>query len=873
MKNRGDILDSVKLLPVRPNRSIPVFVVLAVLALLGAATSASRSTVRLLDADADRERADHRLSTLNDVLVAVVDAETGARGYVITGDASFLGPYSSGVARVPTELTQLETQYAKDGAESPILAQLRRMLEAHSGHHAQIIEARRLRGYAAAQALVATGQANALTDSIRGIIGAAVDSEQRALLEQRQRVHATARTAARNLSILFALALALFAVAVASLWLENRRRRAANAEVRELNRTLEARVAEIRADLERSEGRLREAMDGLLEGCAILDHDLRYTYVNRASAQQGRSTIEQMLGRTMYEVYPGFETTELHAAMRRTLDTQEAQTVELQFTFPDGSSGWYELHLQPVAEGIFALSFETTERVRAERAHQSREGRVRALLQGLPELVFLLDAQGTVLELHAPDETQLLRAADEIRGRALVASMPAQAAAALQAGLDAAAAEQQAQTVQYDLTFEDGTRRFEAIVVPTEGNRLTVVARDITARQQLEEQLRQAQKMEAVGQLTGGIAHDFNNVLTIIGSNAEMLTLADPGEAEGKQEVMEILRATRRGADMIAQLLSFSRRGMLKRQPVVVAEVVQTFIGMLERLIPASIRLEFDARSTTDVVRLDAGAMEQVLANLCTNARDAMPEGGRIRIACEHTWLDAGYHATHPWVTPGPYVCVSVSDTGSGMDEETRRRVFEPFYTTKAAGMGTGLGMAMVYGIMKEHEGMVHVYSEVGRGTVIKLYFPVSRGTPPTGLPVAHVDPAVIVGGGETILLAEDEPSIRLATRRALESKGYVIIEAADGEQALARFHENAAAIDLVISDLVMPNLGGRQLAEALRAERSMVPILFTSGYSSDAVYREGEMPAMVAFLHKPWTLTELFTRVRDILDGREMLD
>jgi PAS domain S-box-containing protein len=672
---------------------------------------------------------------------------------------------------------------------------------------------------------------------------------------------------------MFAVTLGLFALAVAALWREHRGRRAADAEVRELNRTLETRVSEIRAELGRAEGRLRDALDSLLEGCAILDRDLRYIYVNRASAAQGRSTVEQMVGRTMFEVYPGYETTELHAAMQRTLATQSTQTIELEFTFPDGSAGWFDLHLVPVAEGIFALSVEHTELVHAERALHASEGRFRALLESLPEQVFLLDAQGVVLDLHVPDESLAPRPLSEMRARPLVDALPPQARTFVQAALDRAAKKGLAQTIQYDIEFAQGLRRFEAMVVPTDGERFTVVTRDISARQDLEAQLRQSQKMEAVGQLTGGIAHDFNNVLTIIGGNAELLSMAQPDLGGEHDELGEIMRATRRGADMIAQLLSFSRRGMLKRQHVVVGDAIRPFSTMLERLIPATIKLELGPLTSTDLVRLDTGALEQMLANLCTNARDAMPDGGSIRIDCETTWLDAGYHATHPWVVPGPYVNVSVTDTGVGMDEETRLRMFEPFYTTKPAGVGTGLGMAMVYGIMKEHDGMVHVYSEVGRGTVVNLYFPVDAATSAKSAAEPRLGIPAVRGGGETILLAEDDAAIRMATRRALERNGYVILDASDGEQALSVFRANASTIDLVISDLIMPNLGGRQFAEALRAEGSTVPVLFTSGYSSEAVYRQGEMPARVGFLHKPWTLTQLFTRVRDILDGAEVLE
>jgi two-component system cell cycle sensor histidine kinase/response regulator CckA len=255
--------------------------------------------------------------------------------------------------------------------------------------------------------------------------------------------------------------------------------------------------------------------------------------------------------------------------------------------------------------------------------------------------------------------------------------------------------------------------------------------------------------------------------------------------------------------------------------------------------------------------------------NLCTNARDAMAHGGTLRVETDRTRLDDSYRNTHPWVAPGSYVCVSVSDDGAGMDEATQQRIFEPFFTTKPVSEGTGLGMAMVYGTMKQHDGMVHVYSEVGQGTTIKLYFPlVSPAQTTTGNGTNAPAPKASLGGSETILVAEDEPGIRRTTKRALEVKGYSVIVAEDGAVALELFRRHRDEIDLVISDLVMPKLGGRQLVEALRQEGSSVPVLFTSGYSADTVSGAAPFPLGVNFLQKPWTLDDLFARVRYLLDG-----
>lgn len=848
----------------------PVFAafVLALMFFAGAAGSARLSTQRLVDADRRSADAYARIAQLAAVLDAATDAETGSRGFVITGDDEFLVPYQRGIATASGELNRLESLYAGDSLRLPLLRHVRDALNRQVAHMSRTVELRRTIGAGAAAEFVSSGRGLALTDEVRAAIGSLVVDERATL--QRERAEAEAATIAANRTLLFegVIGILLLTLAFVVLMWEVRRRRAATAEVRELNRTLESRIAEVRADLARSEAGLRQSLDGLLEGCALIDFDFRYIYTNPASAQQGRTTVDKMIGRTFFEVYPGSEDSALIAAMRQTLEQRVPQEVELEFTFPDGSSGWFELHIQPVPEGLFALSFETTERVKAEQARSASEGRLRALLESLPEQVFVLDRDGEVLDLHLPADAVPIAPAEELLGRPLTASLHPVASELLAAAIRRVVDTRATQTVQFEADTKDARTKYEAVIVATEGERLTVVVRDITARESLEEQLRQSQKMEAVGQLTGGIAHDFNNVLTIIGSNAELLaSLGDARTAESL-ELREIQKATQRGAEMIARLLMFSRRGLLTRKRVELRAVIRDFASMLQRLIPAHIRLEIGALNASEQVNLDAGALEQVIANLCTNARDAMPAGGTLRIECQSTWLDAGYHATHPWVKPGPYVCVSVSDSGRGMDERTRERIFEPFFTTKPTGVGTGLGMSMVYGMMKEHDGMVHVYSEVGIGTVVKLYFPVALGATPEEAPRRNSNPKAIVGGTECLLVAEDEPSIRLASRRALESKGYEVLDAADGEQALEKWRQNRDRIALVISDLVMPNLGGVQLVQALRAEGSDVPVIFTSGYSSEAVSRDGALPADVEFLDKPWTLAQLFTRVRVVLDG-----
>ena len=393
---------------------------------------------------------------------------------------------------------------------------------------------------------------------------------------------------------------------------------------------------------------------------------------------------------------------------------------------------------------------------------------------------------------------------------------------------------------------------------------------DIQDQKVVEEQLRQSQKMEAIGQLTGGLAHDFNNVLTVVIASAEMISRGMPRDWAFHEDLSELAAAAQRGATLVGRLLQFGRRAMLNLEPVRPGLVVANLAGMLRRLLPEAIELHVtDDSGPRDLVLGDIGSLEQMLINLCTNARDAMPDGGTLRIDCGVRWLDEGYHATHPWVAPGPYVCLAVTDTGVGMSEEVQRRVFEPFFTTKPVGQGSGLGMAMVYGLMKQHGGMAHVYSEAGRGTVVRLYFPVTASQPTDTGSRRDGDLMAARGGTETILLVEDEAAIRKTTKRALESKGYTVLVAEDGEEGLELYQKHKDAITLVVSDLVMPRLGGRQLADALRRSGATIPILFTSGYSPSSGTGSGPTPPDVGFLQKPWTLDDLYKEVRGLLDRR----
>jgi PAS domain S-box-containing protein len=389
------------------------------------------------------------------------------------------------------------------------------------------------------------------------------------------------------------------------------------------------------------------------------------------------------------------------------------------------------------------------------------------------------------------------------------------------------------------------------------------VQTDVTASKQMEAQLRQSQKMEAVGHLAGGVAHDFNNILTVINGCSELL-LATPLSDDVRPLVSEIHKAGERAATLTRQLLAFSRKTVLQSRVLSINELVRDFQQLLGRLIGEDIRLATEFRADPARVRVDPGQMEQVLMNLVVNARDAMPRGGTLTIGTRDVFLDDDYVRNHADVRAGRYVLVSVADTGCGMEKATLARIFEPFFTTKPVGQGTGLGLAMVYGIIKASGGHAAVESEVGRGTRFQLFLP-SADEPDA---VSHAPSRMSRhGGSETVLLVEDEEGVRKLARQALEARGYRVLEACDGEMALRICREHQGTIDLLLSDVVMPHMGGRELRERMAGSNPLTRVLFTSGYTDDAVVRHGVLQAESDFLQKPFTVQALLRKVREVLD------
>jgi PAS domain S-box-containing protein len=396
--------------------------------------------------------------------------------------------------------------------------------------------------------------------------------------------------------------------------------------------------------------------------------------------------------------------------------------------------------------------------------------------------------------------------------------------------------------------------------------KLVIVNRDISERRHLELQLRQSQKMDAIGRLSGGVAHDFNNLLGVIIGYSEVLQDQIKEGDRLRVCVDQILQAGKRAASLTRQLLAFSRQQVLEPKVLLLNGVVGDMEKMLRRLIGEDVQLTTKLDAKLGKVRADQGQIEQVIMNLAVNARDAMPEGGDLSIETANTEMDEAFVKRYPYpVQTGPYILLTVSDTGTGMDDVTKQRIFEPFFTTKEKGKGTGLGLSMVYGVVKQSNGYIDVFSTVGQGTTFKIYLPRIDQEPEEHTTKTALSKAF--RGNETILLVEDEKNLCVLTRNLLEHYGYAVLEAESGAQALAVSRQNAGAIHLLLTDIVMPGIGGRALAQTLSRERPGIRVVYMSGYTGQTVGGQTILSPGAHFLQKPFTREDLARKIREALE------
>ncbi|HEV7502878.1 MAG TPA: ATP-binding protein, partial [Vicinamibacteria bacterium] len=511
------------------------------------------------------------------------------------------------------------------------------------------------------------------------------------------------------------------------------------------------------------------------------------------------------------------------------------------------------------------------DRRRAEKALRASEERFRALVENGSDMTALVNPDGVFRYVSGPVRRILGRAPEDLVGQSAFDFLHPEDADQMRLRLATAVANPgQPATATYRMRHRDGSwRLLESNTVSHRNNpairAIVINARDVTERHSLEEQLRQAQKMEAVGRLAGGIAHDFNNLLAVMLGYTTLTQSRATDPVAVTRNLEHIRTAAERAANLTRQLLTFSRKQVLMPRVLEVGGVVFELHTMLSRLIGEDVQLVTDVSGAQGRVKADRGQLEQVIVNLAVNARDAMPQGGRLSILLRDVVVDEALAREQVDLKPGPYVRLEVSDNGSGMEPETLHRLFEPFFSTKEKGKGTGLGLATVYGIVKQSGGHIAVETASGQGTTFRIWLPAVAEESPALAPAAPA--SIVTAGTETILLVEDEAAVRELLNEVLVEQGYVVLQASSGAEALRVSRAHRGAIDLLLTDVVMPGMSGREVATALSADRPGLRVLFASGYTAEAIARHGVLEPGTDLIHKPFTPDALLQRVRERLN------
>jgi len=594
------------------------------------------------------------------------------------------------------------------------------------------------------------------------------------------------------------------------------------------------------------------------------------TYVSENITRVSGYSVEEALA-------PAWWTDHLHPDDRERVTTalprllaEGGHVLEYRFQFSDGSYHWIfdegtVRHELGGGRELVGSWMDITARKRVELLFTS-------LLDATPDAIVVTRDNGEIVLVNRQTETLFGYGRYELLGQSIDLLVPEHIRTRYEQERTVYVGAPHARTIGLGLDLsgrrKDGSEfPVEISLSPlrTDDGLLVIAAvRDISQRRSLEDRLRQSQRLESVGRLAAGIAHDFNNLLTTIIGYGDLLREEMGPSSEHLPNVVEVMKAADRAAMLTQQLLAFSRKQILQPRVLDPNAVVADMQAMVSRLIGEHIRLVTHLDATIGRVAVDPGQLEQVVINLAVNARDAMPEGGTLTIETANVDLDETYASHHVGVKPGAYVRLTVSDTGTGMDPETQAHIFEPFFTTKARGEGTGLGLATVYGIAKQSGGNVWAYSEPGHGTTFKFYLP--RVAEPQDRKVSPAAPQPPARGSETVLVVEDEDGVRSIIRRILENRGYTVLDASNGPDALAVSDAHAGAIDLLLTDVVLPQMSGRAVAEAVTARRPAIKVLFMSGYTDDAIVHHGMLDAGLAFLQKPFTAQALAERVRAVL-------
>jgi PAS domain S-box-containing protein len=621
-----------------------------------------------------------------------------------------------------------------------------------------------------------------------------------------------------------------------------------------------------------SEEEKRIILDTMSERLSYRDRDMRILWANRAFIESTGLTPEEVKERYCYEILQKRSDPcpdcPIHVKVLETGRSQEAE-----ITASDGT--WF-VRGHPVRDskgditGVVEISTDINERKQAEMALRESEEKLSAMLLSIADHMSMMDKDLNIIWVN--DIAKKIFG-DEIIGKKCYEAYhkrkePCEPypCLTLKAFQDGKVHEHETQVVDKDGNIIYFHCTANVALRDKEGTPTAVIeiSRDITSHKKLEGQLLQAQKMKAVGQLAGGIAHDFNNILTAIIGFGNLLQKEVSKDDLLNNYITKILSSAQKAANLTQSLLAFSREQIISPKPVNLNEIIQGMERLLSRLISEDIELSTVLTDKYLTVMADGIQIETALMNLATNARDAMPDGGTLTIRTERIELDHEFIRAHGYGKPGSYALISIEDTGQGMDEKTKARIFEPFFTTKEVGKGTGLGLAMVYGIVKQHDGYINLYSEPGMGTTFKIYLPLIKSKVKEGKVAA---PPILKMGTETVIVAEDDTLVREFIKKVLEEFGYKVIEAEDGEEALKVFNDNRGKIQLLILDVVMPKKNGKEVYDEIRKVRQDIKAIFTSGYDADIIHKKGILEEGLNYILKPILPQELLKKVREVLD------
>jgi PAS domain S-box-containing protein len=816
------------------------------------------------------------IATLSDSLV---DSESNQRGYLLTGDKSFLEAYDHSLQTLSNSMSRIRELVANDSAQIGRLNALAPLLKGRLELLSDNFKFRTPTGLS-------------ITDSSRLLRGKrlmdGIDLSIDAMREsERQLLFAKTDAVANHERVLADL---ILGGTIASLPLigsifflidrEVKRRRRAEDSLQDSNAQLESRVAVRTAQLHHRESQLRLFIEAAPAAIAMFDREMRYLVVSRRFVEDYHLKEVDLIGRSHYDVFPEISKRwrDIHL---KCLAGAIERCDEDPFVRSDGQTDWIRWEIRPwyeggVIGGVILFSEVITERKRAEEQRRVSEATTRAIVESTVDGIITITHEGAIQTFSGPAERIFGYKSDEVVGRNVSMLMPEPDRSGHDSYLQNYLRTGIAKIIGIGREVR-GLRKNGSIFpmdlavgeLPSKDNRREFVGtvRDISARRQLEDQLRQAQKMEAVGQLTGGIAHDFNNLLGVVIGNLDVVLEHLDSKSENGKMIRRALDGALHGAELTHRLLAFARQQELEPKAFSINDLLSDIISILKRTLGDSIAVQVAVSKDLWPAFADPSQVQDAIMNLAINARDAMPHGGTLTIETANIQLDEEYTRKNPDAKPGDYAMLAVTDTGTGMPREVMERALEPFFTTKPVGQGTGLGLSMVYGFVRQSGGHLKIYSEVGHGTTVKLYLPWAKeGKASSGSAINEQQEPP--RGSEAILVAEDNADLREVAIVQLSSLGYRVLEAKNGEAALAII-KGSDPIDLLFSDIVMSGkLTGHDLMREAKICRPDLEVLLTTGYAENATIADND--AKTHLLRKPYRRRDLALKVRAILDQRK---